>query len=50
VKLCQYYASKKLEKLTEKYDWIINADVYFQPDKRFLKMSGIIFSTKFVAN
>ena len=24
------YVSKKLEKLTEKYDWIIKADVYFK--------------------
>jgi len=24
------YVSKMLEKLTEKYDWILNADVYFK--------------------
>lgn len=41
--------SKKLKKLTEKYDWIINADVYFKPGKRLLRMKGIIFSTKFGA-
>jgi len=31
------YNSKKPEKLTEAYDWIINADVYFKLKKRLGK-------------
>ena len=44
------YMSKKLEKLAEKYDRIINADVYYKEGKRLLSKTGIIFSTKFSAN